>query len=62
MGPGSYFVSFVPLPNYQFSPKDEGTDDTIDSDVDATGQTDVFALALDQDIATIDAGFVLGVG
>lgn len=57
-----YFVKyFLPSPDYVFSPKDRGTDDTADSDADPlTGQTSVFALTDGLDPARWDCGMVSG--
>jgi hypothetical protein len=59
--PGTYQVEFslATLPNgYIFSPKNQGPDDTIDSDPDpATGRTDPFeVLPFSLDNLTLDAG------
>ena len=52
--------SFPPVvaDKFEFSPKDRGADDALDSDVDATGLTDAFSLNADRD--DIDAGIMLG--
>ncbi|MFN8490287.1 MAG: SdrD B-like domain-containing protein [Caldilineaceae bacterium] len=43
--PGDYYVQFTLPPDYQLSPKDQGTGDTQDSDVDpTTGRTPVIVL------------------
>ncbi|HEY8504511.1 MAG TPA: SdrD B-like domain-containing protein, partial [Gemmataceae bacterium] len=56
---GTYEVEFVPPPGYGFSPKDQGTDDSLDSDADqATGRAGPFALGSEQR-TDIDAGMVL---
>ncbi|OGV73562.1 MAG: hypothetical protein A3K19_27830 [Lentisphaerae bacterium RIFOXYB12_FULL_65_16] len=57
--PGRYIVEFTSLPGYVLSPKDQGGDDTQDSDADpATGRTAAFDLAPAQVLATVDAGMV----
>ncbi len=46
MLPGEWYVKYI-LPNgtaYQFSPQDAAGDDALDSDANASGQTDVFTL------------------
>ncbi|MBN2355407.1 PKD domain-containing protein [candidate division KSB1 bacterium] len=54
---GDYFVKFILPPGYSFSPNDQGTDDTIDSDPDpTTGSTVVFTVAAGQVDLTRDAG------
>lgn len=54
---GCYLVTVV-LPNgFQFSPKDQGGNDAVDSDVNpANGTTDVINLAAGQQIFTVDIG------
>ena len=54
--PGQYYLEFVIPEGYVFSPKDQGEDDMIDSDVDPAGQTDVLILAPDENDTTWDAG------
>lgn len=54
---GQYYIKFNKPFGYYFSPKDQGSDDTKDSDVDtALGKTDVFTLIADQQLASVDAG------
>jgi len=55
---GAYSLEFYDLPsNYQFSPRDQGGDDTKDSDPSPTnGQTSVIALAYNVDFMDMDAG------
>ncbi|NOZ71055.1 MAG: hypothetical protein GXP38_03950 [Chloroflexi bacterium] len=57
LAPGDYYVK-VDLPTgREFSPKDQGVDDSIDSDVDtSTGKTDVFTLLANTPDMTWDAG------
>lgn len=40
------------------SSQDVGTDDTIDSDADATGVTAIIPLAFTDHLTNIDAGFI----
>ena len=54
--PGQYYLEFVLPEGYVFSPKDQGEDDTIDSDADLAGQTDMFILDPDDNDTTWDAG------
>jgi rhodanese-related sulfurtransferase len=55
LAPEEYYIFFnVPSP-YLFSPMDEGEDDEVDSDSDATGRTDDFLLTEGEDL-TLDAG------
>lgn len=41
---GTFFIAIRRLPGYRFSPKDQGPDDTRDSDVNANGVSDFFTL------------------
>jgi len=52
---GSYRVRFRPDTG-TFSAKDQGTDDTVDSDAASDGRTDVFVLAAGDLKAFLDAG------
>ncbi|HTX91046.1 MAG TPA: SdrD B-like domain-containing protein, partial [Anaerolineales bacterium] len=55
--PGSYRVVFTPPAGYALSPKDQGSDNTKDSDANpVTGQTDVLTLTSGQTDLTWDAG------
>ncbi|MCK5820685.1 MAG: hypothetical protein KAH17_02320, partial [Bacteroidales bacterium] len=57
LSPGQYFLKFTTPTGYFFSPKDIGTDETIDSDVySATGFTDIITLVSDESHTDIDAG------
>lgn len=55
--PGMYYVRFI-LPDCSiFSPKDQGSDDTIDSDANPIdGKTEVTTLSIDENDVTWDAG------
>ena len=56
---GDYIVEFLPPADHTFSPADQGSDDTIDSDADiATGRTDVITLIAGQIDDTVDAGLI----
>ncbi len=58
INPGTYIVKFSTPAGFVFSPKDQGNDDTVDSDADPiTGETDAFMLASGQFLDFIDAGF-----
>lgn len=60
--PGTYSVQVVAPPGYTFSPKDQGGDESIDSDVDVgTGTSAPVALAAGQNVAGPDAGLYQGV-
>lgn len=59
IAPGSYHIVVQAPANYGFSPKDAGSDDTVDSDANPSGQTDPFSLALGQNKTDVDAGLVL---
>ncbi|MDD2837200.1 MAG: SdrD B-like domain-containing protein, partial [Methanothrix sp.] len=52
---GDYYVQFTLPSGETFSPKDQGTDDSIDSDVDSQGQSDKITLDPGQS-KSVDAG------
>jgi hypothetical protein len=54
--PGTYRIKFVAHSGYSFSLQDQGTDDTLDSDVDAAGLTAVLSLAFNENRTNVDAG------
>lgn len=54
---GNYYLVFERPSGYSFSPKDQGTDDTMDSDVDLNGLTAVFEL-LANELEDFDVGLV----
>ncbi len=57
--PGTYIVQVTLPAGYQFSAQDQGSDNTIDSDVNITsGQTAVITVAADGSDQTWDAGVV----
>ncbi len=49
-----YYVEFI-KPGFTYSPKDRGGDDTLDSDVNSNGKTDLITIG-DSNNNTIDAG------
>jgi hypothetical protein len=53
-----YSVRFSEPEGYDFSAKDQGTDDSVDSDVNIAGQTDLFWLTAGQTLDDLDAGLV----
>ncbi len=53
--PGDYYVQFIPPAGETFSPKDQGNDDSIDSDVDYQGKSDKITLDPGQS-KSVDAG------
>lgn len=54
---GNYYVQFVLPSGYSFSPKDQGSNDAVDSDADIlTGKTACLTLAAGENNLTIDAG------
>jgi len=61
INPGSYRVAFDPPTGFSFSPADQGTDDTIDSDVLSGGTTDLATLTFvtGQRMASLDAGLTV---
>ncbi|MCX6679553.1 MAG: hypothetical protein NTX42_04190 [Methanothrix sp.] len=55
--PGDYYVQFTQPTGKTFSPKDQGTDDSLDSDVNqTTGRTDVITVTAGQNSLHWDAG------
>lgn len=56
LNPGDYAVEFLPLAGYTFSPQNEGTNDNLDSDVDADGRTECITMAADTFLQNVDAG------
>ena len=56
--PGNYAVQVVAPTGYAFAPKDQGTNDAVDSDVDGSGKSAVVALASGENNLTLDAGLV----
>ncbi|HIE10490.1 MAG TPA: DUF11 domain-containing protein [Kiritimatiellae bacterium] len=63
LGAGSYFLEFVPPTNYYISPRDQGSDDTVDSDADPTnGRTVIFSVGAGSNDFSWDAGLYLPPG
>ena len=62
VAPGQYYLDFDNpaghANDYYFTSKDQGSDDSVDSDVDANGLTAYFTLLSGQSAALFDAGFV----
>jgi hypothetical protein len=57
LAPGGYRVEFVKPAGYEFSPADQGANDAVDSDANATtGVTGCYTLAEGQTDITVDAG------
>lgn len=56
LGAGDYRIHVVQPTGYLFSPKDQGSDDSVDSDVDSTGFSSVFTLGFNEIKTDIDAG------
>ncbi|MFQ5401212.1 MAG: SdrD B-like domain-containing protein, partial [Anaerolineae bacterium] len=55
--PGDYFVEFVLPTGYQFTPQDQGTDDSVDSDANTSdGRTNVTNLIAGENDTSWDAG------
>lgn len=55
--PGSYYVDFVPLAGYVFSPKDQGANESVDSDADvSSGETVLANLVAGENSFQWDAG------
>ena len=60
--PGNYSVRFVTPTGFAFSPSNQGTDDSTDSDADpSTGSSGTFTLTSGQDLAGPDAGIFTSV-
>ena len=60
--PGNYTVRFVSPAGFVFSPSNQGTDDSKDSDADpSSGSSGTFTLTSGQDLAGPDAGIHSGV-
>jgi uncharacterized repeat protein (TIGR01451 family) len=58
-----YFIQFVdPASATGRTTSNAGSDDTVDSDMDANGATPVFTLAADEHNPTFDAGFIAPTG
>ena len=58
--PDDYYVNFILPSGYLFSPRDHGSDDTVDSDADTTGGTTAsFTLTSGETDLTWDAGVYL---
>ena len=55
---GDYYIVVEMPEDYKASPKDQGTDDTVDSDIDENGQTEVFSIPADEVNLNMDAGLV----
>lgn len=53
--PGEYAVIFSKPADYVFSPKDQGTDETVDCDTDATGATECVTLGPNEYNPNVDA-------
>jgi len=53
---GNYIIKFDLPVTYFASIQDNGEDDTIDSDINFTGQTGLINLGVDEDITNVDAG------
>lgn len=53
---GEYYVKFIAPNNYTISPQTQGSDNSVDSNPDATGQTACITLGIEEDNLTVDAG------
>jgi uncharacterized repeat protein (TIGR01451 family) len=53
---GSYYVVFTGPAGYVFSLRDQGGDDSVDSDADASGQTGIFTVTSGETKDDVDAG------
>lgn len=59
MSAGDYYLFFGTPNGGAISPKDQGGDDNLDSDVNANGYTDDFVLLPNQNRTDLDIGFIL---
>ncbi len=57
--PGDYLINVTPLMDHGFSPKDAGSSDSIDSDVNSSGTTDPINIGLGENESNVDAGLVV---
>src|SRR5690606_29001546 len=55
--PGTYRIRFDVPERLSTAPQDQGSDDTVDSDVDTAGLTEALAVEGTHDITHVDAGF-----
>ncbi len=55
---GDYRVQFQPVPSFVFAPQNAGVDEFVDSDVDATGLSDLFTATYDEAIHLVGAGYI----
>ncbi len=53
---GEYFLAFEIPTGFGASPQDVGLDDTIDSDINASGTTPIFTIAEGATLLNMDAG------
>lgn len=53
---GEYIVKFVAPAGYLFSPLSQGGDQTLDSNADATGQSEIINALYGQSVTSVDAG------
>ncbi len=61
LAPGTYSLKFVLPSGYVFSPANQGTDDSVDSDADtSTGCTGAITLSAGENDMTLDAGMHSG--
>jgi hypothetical protein len=62
-GPGSYYLEFELPSIYSFTLRDQGGNDSVDSDADpVTGETDTFVIVSAANDASWDAGMANGIG
>lgn len=55
---GDYRVQFQPVPSFVFAPQNVGADEFVDSDVDATGLSDIFPATYDEAVHIVGAGYI----
>ncbi|MFT8246881.1 SdrD B-like domain-containing protein, partial [Roseomonas sp. BN140053] len=56
VAPGTYQVQFTPLAGTSFTAQDQGSNDAVDSDVNASGRTAAITLASGQTASNVSAG------
>ncbi len=58
VNPGDYKVKVIAPTNYSISKQNQGTNDSVDSDIDASGVTSLITVTSGQQNFTIDAGLL----
>jgi SdrD B-like domain len=58
LSPGDYSILVTATSDFVFSPEDQGGDDTLDSDVNSSGQTASVTVSAGGEVDNLDAGLV----